>query len=624
MNNKNNIRYYAQELKANTYNLTRMNLVMRGIIPDNIVTRNGDTLEDDWPYFEESDPVATYDPLYVDAVVSNPPYSQQWDPSGKENDPRYSRYGLAPKSKADYAFLLHDLYHLKPDGIMTIVLPHGVLFRGGEEGEIRKQLIEQNNIDAIIGLPANIFFGTGIPTIVMVLRQKRENTDVLIIDASKGFTKEGKNNKLRSCDIKKITDTVKGRLDIDKYSRKVSREEIRANDYNLNIPRYVDSSEAAESWDIFSTMFGGIPTNEIEQLDNYWREFPTLKEELFEINGSHGSVKVENIKKTIENNGDVKKFLIEYKNVFSSLKDELKKKLIDNSSEIQVMMEEDRIAEDILGRFNNVKLVDKYEAYEIFKKEYDSIAGDLELIQGEGKEAIRQVDPNMVIKKKNGKDTEVQEGWKGHIIPFELIQSTLLKEDVTKIGNMKAKLQEISTSYEPILSELSEDDKELLGDAVNENKDEFVFKNIKNTIKSLKADGDSENKALIDTLKNVEKMNNEEKSLKNSIEKSGDELHNKSKETIENLTDSDIEYLLECKWINPIIWGIESLSENMIAQLEKKLDELAKKYQDTFEDIENEIRDTERELVKMLDELTGNDADMAGIAELKKFFGGDF
>ncbi len=581
-------------------------------------------MEDDWPYFEESDPVATYDPLYVDAVVSNPPYSQQWDPSGKENDPRYSRYGLAPKSKADYAFLLHDLYHLKPDGIMTIVLPHGVLFRGGEEGEIRKQLIEQNNIDAIIGLPANIFFGTGIPTIVMVLRQKRENTDVLIIDASKGFTKEGKNNKLRSCDIKKITDTVKGRLDIDKYSRKVSREEIRANDYNLNIPRYVDSSEAAESWDIFSTMFGGIPTNEIEQLDNYWREFPTLKEELFEINGSHGSVKVENIKKAIENNEDVKKFLIEYKNTFSSLKDELKKKLIDNSSEIQVMMEEDKIAEDILGRFNNVKLVDKYEAYEIFKKEYDSIAGDLELIQGEGKEAIRQVDPNMVIKKKNGKDTEVQEGWKGHIIPFELVQDTLLKEDVTKIENMKSQLQEISSSYESILSELSEDDKELLGDAVNENKDEFVFKNIKNTIKALKADGDSEYKTLIDTLKNVEKMNNEEKSLKNNIKKSEDELHNKSKETIENLTDSDVEYLLECKWINPIIQGIESLPENMISQLEKKLDELSKKYQDTFEDIENEIRDTEKELVKMLDELTGNDADMAGIAELKKFFGGDF
>ena len=203
-----NIKYYAQELKENTYNLTRMNLVMRGIKPDNIVTRNGDTLEEDWPYFDENDPAGTYDPLYVDAVVSNPPYSQAWDPENKENDPRYARFGLAPKGKADYAFLLHDLFHVKPDGIMTIVLPHGVLFRGGEEGEIRKNLIENNHIDAIIGLPANIFFGTGIPTIIMVLKQKRNVTDVLIIDASKGFVKEGKNNKLRASDIRKIADTV--------------------------------------------------------------------------------------------------------------------------------------------------------------------------------------------------------------------------------------------------------------------------------------------------------------------------------------------------------------------------------------------------------------------------------
>ena len=138
MSDENNIKYYAQELKENTYNLTRMNLVMRGIKPDNIVTRNGDTLEEDWPFFDENDLVNTYNPLYVDAVVSNPPYSQAWDPSNKEHDLRYSRFGLAPKGKADYAFLLHDLFHIKPDGIMTIVLPHGVLFRGGEEGEIRK------------------------------------------------------------------------------------------------------------------------------------------------------------------------------------------------------------------------------------------------------------------------------------------------------------------------------------------------------------------------------------------------------------------------------------------------------------------------------------------------------
>lgn len=184
-----NIKYYAQELKENTYNLTRMNLVMRGILPNNIVTRNGDTLEEDWPYFDDNAPANTYDPLYVDAVVSNPPYSQPWNPADKESDPRYARFGLAPKGKADYAFLLHDLFHLKSDGIMTIVLPHGVLFRGGTEGAIRRNLVEHNHIDAIIGLPANIFFGTGIPTIIMVLKQKRENTDVLIVDASKGFAR---------------------------------------------------------------------------------------------------------------------------------------------------------------------------------------------------------------------------------------------------------------------------------------------------------------------------------------------------------------------------------------------------------------------------------------------------
>lgn len=284
MADANNVKYYAQELKENTYNLTRMNLVMRGIKPDNIVTRNGDTLEEDWPYFDDADPINSYDPLYVDAVVSNPPYSQAWDPTNKEGDARYARFGLAPKGKADYAFLLHDLYHIKPDGIMTIVLPHGVLFRGGEEGTIRKNLIENNHIDAIIGLPANIFFGTGIPTIIMVLRQKREREDVLIIDASKGYTKEGKNNKLRASDIKRIADTFVKRESIPKFSRTVSREEIRANDYNLNIPRYVDSSEAAEHWDVYASMFGGIPAAELDELSAYWAAFPALRGELFAEN----------------------------------------------------------------------------------------------------------------------------------------------------------------------------------------------------------------------------------------------------------------------------------------------------------------------------------------------------
>ena len=229
------IKYYAQELKENTYNLTRMNLVMRGILPSNIFTRNADTLEDDWPL--------EGDPLYLDAVVSNPPYSQPWNPKDKESDIRYKRFGVAPQAKADFAFLLHDLFHLKPDGIMTIVLPHGVLFRGGEEEKIRKNLIEYNHIDAIIGLPANIFFGTGIPTIIVVLRQERERNDVLMIDASKHFIKVGKNNHLQASDIKRIVDCVTHRRELPKFSRIVPKAEIVANGYNLNIPRYVDTFE---------------------------------------------------------------------------------------------------------------------------------------------------------------------------------------------------------------------------------------------------------------------------------------------------------------------------------------------------------------------------------------------
>ena len=243
---RNRVKYYAQELKENTYNLTRMNLVMRGIRPGNIDTRCADSLGEDWP-IEKTGPNEGR-PLYVDAVVSNPPYSQHWDPTDAEMDARFKDYGVAPKSKADYAFLLHELHHLKPDGILTIVLPHGVLFRGDPEddgeGKIRKKLIEKNQIDCIIGLPANIFFGTGIPACIIVLdKSEAENRKgIFMIDASKGFVKDGNKNRLRECDIKKIVNTFNNQVEIPKYSRFVPIEEIKEkNDYNLNIPRYIDS-----------------------------------------------------------------------------------------------------------------------------------------------------------------------------------------------------------------------------------------------------------------------------------------------------------------------------------------------------------------------------------------------
>lgn len=623
MDDPNRIRYYAQELKANTYNLTRMNLVMRGILPDNIVTRNGDTLEEDWPYFDETDPAATYEPLYVDAVVSNPPYSQPWDPSGKENDPRFARFGLAPKSKADYAFLLHELFHLKPDGIMTIVLPHGVLFRGGEEGQIRKNLIEQNNIDAIIGLPANIFYGTGIPTIIMVLRQKRENTDILIVDASKGFEKVGKSNKLRACDIRKIVDTVTGRLDIDKYSRRISREEIRQNDYNLNIPRYVDSSEEAETWDLYASMYGGIPETELSRMQDYWQNFPSLKGELFDTDGNYANLKASDIRQTIMENDDVKDFISRYRSVFADFGRELEEKLIDQAETVSAVKEKDQITGGLFRRFSDIPLVDKYAAYELFSDGYTEISGDLELIQAEGMECVKQVDPNMLLKKKNGRDQEVQDGWKGHVLPFELVQKTLLQEDLKAIQEKEDRLQEIPSEYTSLIDEMSEDDKEAASDALNDDNDAFVMKNVKRVVKELKQDGSGDALALAGVLTKAEALSKEEKGLKSDVKKETEALHLKTKDVIESLDDDQVRTLLQKKWIQPICDGIDALPETLLSDFAKQVQALEDKYADTLEDIENEIHETEKSLSSMLSELTGDEFDMAGIRQLQKMLGGE-
>lgn len=612
--NENNIKYYAQELKQNTYNLTRMNLVMRGILPDNIVTRNGDTLENDWPYFDENDPIGTYDPLYVDAVVSNPPYSQAWNPEDKETDPRYARFGLAPKGKADYAFLLHDLFHIKSDGIMTIVLPHGVLFRGGEEGEIRKNLIEQNHIDAIIGLPANIFFGTGIPTIIMVLKQKRTNTDVLIVDASKGFIKVGKNNKLRASDIKRIVDVVTKRESVEKFSKVVSRDEIRNNEYNLNIPRYVDSSEASESWDIYASMFGGIPWSEIDELKEYWHAFPSLKSALFENTSSdYCKLTATDIKKVIKDHNDIQSFENNYYAAFNGFDQYLYDELIDKMDTLNISKTEAVLSLNIFERLKNIPLVDKYEAYQLLDDDWTKLAVDLEMIQTEGFEATKKVDPNMVVKKKDGKEQEVQEGWVGRIIPFDLIQDTLLADDKVALKEKENRLSEIALEYEELFESLTEEEKE--GDYASEGG--FVNAEIKKALKS-----DSIEPEIKEKLLKAAALNTEEKSLKAAIKKETILLEVKTKDTIEGLSDTQVIELLKAKWIQPLIKSLMKLPDRIVNELVSKLETLAKKYETTFAEVEMEIADTQAALSAMIDELEGSDSDMLGLQEFKKMLGG--
>lgn len=610
MDNQDHIKYYAQELKQNTYNLTRMNLVMRGIKAHNIFSRNADTLEDDWPYFDESDPSNTYQVLHVDAVVSNPPYSQAWDPSNKESDPRYSRFGLAPKTKADFAFLLHDLYHLKHDGIMTIVLPHGVLFRGGEEEKIRKALIEQNHIDAIIGLPANIFFGTGIPTVILVLRQKRPNTDVLVIDASKGFIKVGKNNKLQASHIRRIVDTVIHRRDVEKFAKVVSLDEIKAQGYNLNIPRYVNSAEEAESWDIYATMFGGIPQSEIDRLHRYWDAFPTLKNALFEPKSQQGYWALKNpqeIAAQIRQNSEVAQFTQQYAKAFADYESHLDAQLI-AQTDFSIAKQKEQLTNDLFHRFNEIELIDPYAAYQIFDDLWQTIATDMEMLQTEGKASLKQVDPNLVLKKKDGKEVEVQEGWIGRILPFELVQKAYLNDQLTALQSKENRLNDITGELETLLGELSEEDK--VTDAVNEAGDAFVGKEIAKVLKT--AEGELKN-----VLNQAQKLLKEEKELKKQIKDDTAALHLETKAFIENLSDEQAQHLQKIKWIEPLVEQLNALPEQLINQLSQQVQTLADKYGETLLEIEQKLQASKQQLAQMLTQLHGSPSDMLGASALQ-------
>ena len=246
-NEAGSVEFYGQEINTTTYNIARMNLMMHNVKYSNMDLRRADTLDADWPFAEKN---GTQIPLKFDAVVANPPYSQNWNIKDvdREKDTRFKGYGVAPASKADYAFVLHGLYHLDKAGTMAIVLPHGVLFRGASEGKIRKNIIDNNLLDAVIGLPANLFYGTSIPTCVLVFkgREARKNKDVLFVDASNDFEKGKNQNKLSLENISKIVETYHNRAEVAKYAHVASLEEIKENDYNLNIPRYVDTFEEEE------------------------------------------------------------------------------------------------------------------------------------------------------------------------------------------------------------------------------------------------------------------------------------------------------------------------------------------------------------------------------------------
>jgi len=390
---------YGQEMDNATRALAKMNMILHNhptaeIWQDNSLSS---------PYWLEKGNLKTFD-----FAVANPPFSTKaWSNGFDPANDEYERFslGVPPDKNGDYAFLLHLIRSLKSTGKGAIILPHGALFRGNAEGDIRKNVIRHGYIKGIIGLPPNLFYGTGIPACIIVIDKENatNRNGIFMIDASKGFVKDGNKNRLRHQDIHKIVDVFNKRLEVPKYARMVSLAEIESNDYNLNIPRYIDSSEAEDLQDIEAHLLGGIPDRDIEALDNYWQVFPSLKQELFEAGTRDGYSQVKGVpgqvKPTIFANPEFQAYTGTIVGLFDHWQNQNKPLLsgIDEDSKPKVLIEE--LSEALLKAFSPVKLVDSYDVYQHLMTYWvDTMQDDVYLIVGDGwKGSSELISPPLVI-----------------------------------------------------------------------------------------------------------------------------------------------------------------------------------------------------------------------------------
>lgn len=600
-----NIHYYGQELITETANLAKMNLFMQGVPVQNINMRNANTLEEDWPYFDEQ---TAYAPLFVDAVVSNPPYSAHYDPENHQTDVRFKGYGLAPAGKADYAFLLHCLYHIKNDGVMAIVLPHGVLFRGDSEGEIRKNLILNHNIETIISFPQQLFFSTSIPVIVMILSKNRREDDILFIDASQSYKKDKKQNVLTESDVQRIFDTVVARKDVPNYAHLATMEEIEANGYNLNVPRYVSATTEEAPYDLFSVMTGKVSDKELDAFETIWKQFPLLREKLLNKTEGYNAFADVNVKDTVFADNDVQAFL----NRVSGTSDEFRKYLVRTLiSHDAVPSMHDAIVEKLFETYKNQPLVDVYRVFQAFADNWMIVDADLARLESEGWDICAETEPNMVTKKdsKTKKTVEEQKGWKGKIMPFELVKAVFFADDFDKMSKLTAEADAKATEYADIWENMNEEAKSV----VCKDDDEAAFdaKKFKSAIKN----GDLDNEA-VECIEAIQDAIAKEKALRKQVKTIETGLEDKAKEKIEALSEEEIHELLEKKWVSPIISAIDKVGEGVLTQFVASFVELEKKYANPLAELSESIEETSGALKTSLDELVGSDADMTAIKML--------
>ena len=587
---------YGQEKDVATKGLAVMNMWLHGYPEASIAGKN--TISS--PQFTENGKLKRFD-----FVVANPPFSvKSWDSGIVPLDDEYNRFrgfGIPPDKNGDYAFLLHIIASLKSTGKGAIILPHGVLFRGNAEAEIRQNIIERKWIKGIIGLPANLFYGTGIPACIIVI--DKENVEaregIFMIDASKGYIKNGNKNRLREQDLHKIVDVFNFQKPVDKFSRFVPFEEIEKNEYNLNIPRYIDTQEEEDVQDLNAHLSGGIPNKDIEGLNRFWEVYPNLKADLFaHLRDGYSKLNVDatEIKNTIYNHPQFTGYSDKVNKVFTSWKDKVYQEMRGINDTTAPKKLADLLSETLLNEYNDKPLVDKYNMYQHLMDYWnDTMKDDVYLLVEDG-----WVAKTKRVLEKNQKGKEVDKGWACDLIPKQLVIDKYLAAEQTELNDLNAKLESTQAEITTYLEEHAGDEG-LLSDATND-KGTISKTTLTKYIKDIKADpAEKESLALANAML---KLFTEEAALKKQVKAKEAELDDLTLKQFGKLTEPEVRALVvDDKWIASLSTLMQSEIDAISQRLTGRIKELADRYENTLGELTNNTKTLEENVSIHLEKM---------------------
>jgi type I restriction enzyme M protein len=583
---------YGQEKDAATSGLARMNMILHGN-PTAIIWQ-GNTLAD--PKLKEGEQLKQFD-----YVVANPPFSdKRWSTgldAAKDPHSRFEGFGIPPAKQGDYAYLLHIVRTLKSTGRGSCILPHGVLFRGNAEAEIRKNLIQRGFIQGIIGLPANLFYGTGIPACILLIdkREAGSREGIFLVDASKGFIKDGPKNRLRERDIHKIVDVFTRQLEVTGYSRFVPNEEIAGHDYNLNLPRYIDSSEAEDLQDIEAHLRGGIPERDTDALEAYWQVCPQLREALFQpLRPGYLELAVApaELKATITAHPQFAGFLAGMAAHFAAWRQQAAAQLIALEAGCHPKVVIRGLSEGLLAHYEGQPLIDAYAVYQLLLDQWaETMQDDVYAISAEGWRA----EPYRVLETdKKGKTKD--KGWACDLVPMELLVRLLFAGDLEMIEALRSQLEEAS-------SRLAELEEEHGGDegAFSE-LDKITKASVNARIKEIKKDPEAAEELAV--LREWLELSDEEAATKKALKAAEADLDDQAYGRYDILTEAAVrEMVVQGKWLASLEQAVATEVERVSQALTGRLKQLGDRYGEDLPAISQRVEELEARVAGHLEQM---------------------